>query len=302
MDDLTTNETVETPEVETINDAVESSPELASRYGDEVPDMLADMMPAEGLPIAVPVDAAAPPETTTTGETPPEAVPAPEVVPDPLQAVRDQITDLTQAVTAQATPEAAPAPTPVDVYNEVPEYNFDIPDNLVTALNSEDPAERKIAIGSLMTGLSQTIHQQLSTVIRDLRDSVPETINQHTQAIQQQQQIQSEFYGKYPQLNNASLRPLVHSTAMTLMQQAQSTGQAVGWTPEFMDSIGAKVLATLNAATGVAQAAPVPVPMPVAVPPVSPPATFGGNTGGGANQAATMVRGNTTQQDFMASM
>lgn len=289
--------------------------DLASRYGDELPDVVQSLLPsgneAGEEPIAQPqTPGGAVPPTDGSQPAVPQAQPGtqpvtqqpqpqPGVTPDPIAQVQQQIAGLTQVLSSQQAQTQAPQGEPAaDPLETVPEYNFDIPDQLVNMMASEDPAERKQAMASLVRGVSQTIHQQLTETIKGVRDSVPQSIGQAIQMQELSRTVNTDFYGKYPTLNTDQMRPIVKSTAEALMKQDIAMGIQPQWTPQFMERVGVAVNQLLGPQAAPAAVAPnngVPA-APAAPAATEPPAAFGA---GGANHAGKMGKTRTTQQDIM---
>ena len=289
--------------------------DLASRYGDVLPDVIEELLPAGTVPVVAEGGGEADPQPeggtapSTDGGTTPEPVttitqPEEGGQLDELAQARVVIQQLTSLVQGQQIPGQQPAvqpevqgeqtPNPLEV---VPEYDFEIPDQLLTMMASEDVSERKQAMGALTKGIAQTIHQQTMSVVADviktLQTDMPQNITQQLQQQQRQERIGNDFYNKYPNLNNESLKPVVGNVAKQLMQQDLLVGIQPNWTPEFMERVAQGVQELLGQTV---TPAPIADPAPT---PAKVPATFGGNAGGGAVQANTLAKGMTTQQDHI---
>ena len=290
--------------------------DLQSRYGDVLPDVIQDLMPQETPVVAKteggektdpqPNDGTAPsadggqPAQPATTTTQPEG----GVQPDELAQAKVMIANLQNLVQSQAAPVQTPAAQPggeqqpVNPLEVIPDYDFDMPDQLVTMLASEDPVERKQALNSLTKGIAQTVHQQtmktVAGVITQMQTDIPNATMQQFQQQQLQSQVAGDFYGKFPNLNNDAIKPSVRQVAEQLMKSDLLLGIQPAWTPAFMDRVAAGV----NALFG----QPIPETPAPATPPVDPPASFGGANGGGAMQANTLAKGVTTQQDHINSL
>ena len=304
----------ETPASELGAVSEELQSDLTSRYGDILPDVIEELLPAGKVPAAVeggektdpqPEGGTAP--STDGGEVIPEPVtkitqPEEGGQPDELAQARAVITQLTslvqgqQPVGEQSTAEVPAGEQLVNPLEVVPDYDFDIPDQLVTMLASEDAGERKQAMGALTKGIAQTIHQEtmgtVAKVIATLQTEMPQAMMQQVEQKQQQAQIGKDFYSKYPTLNNPALMPTVSSVAKTLMQQDLLLGIQPQWNEAFMDRVATGVQALFGKPA-------TPTPTPETPPIVEPVAVFGGSTGGGALQATTLAKGVTTQQDHI---
>src|SRR6516165_7174703 len=83
---------------------------------------------------------------------PPAAAPAPPPPPKPITQE-----DLTSAMMRQADAIAravTPAPQPQQPQQQQPRFNMGIPDELVTALRSEDSGQFKAGVGALVNSLA----------------------------------------------------------------------------------------------------------------------------------------------------
>lgn len=299
--------------------------DIMSRYGEVVPDTVKGFLGDEGDGVGVQQNTppaqggTAPPadgQGVGEGQQPAQQNPAQQPATTQQQqqpqggqgydfaALQAQISNLTNTLQGQQTQTQQPqGGQQEDALDTVPDYNFEIPDQLVNMLNSEDPGERKTALGTLIRGVSQTIHQQLAGVVKEVRDSVPNSINDAIQMQQFQSQVNTEFYGKYPDLNTPEKRQVVHAVALNLMRQDAQMGVQPAWTPQFMERVGQAV----NQMLGVQQPAQ-PAAQPNGQEPAQPvvqqqaasPATFGGaTTGVQAGTEGKMGKGRTTQQDYM---
>lgn len=222
----------------------------------------------------------------------------PAAQPDQIAALIEQNRQLLQMVQQGAT-QAQPAQqtgnlqqqqgTADDPLAIVPEYDFQIPDQLMVGLNSEDAGERKAAVAMLIKGTSQAIHRTVaatvSSVVKNLQSQIPAMIQQQAQTVQQSQSIFNDFYDKYPQLKKPELFKVVE---MIADQHIKSVG-ATAWSEKLRDEIGAKVLGTLGI--------PVTQAPQIQQPAVGQPAMFGG-TGASGNRASRP--GPLTQADHMA--
>lgn len=193
--------------------------------------------------------------------------------------------------TQSAEKTANPQPKAPDI----PAYDYTIPDQLIAAMSSEDPNERKKGTAMLIKGVAQGIHKTIiegvNSQLQQLVQNLPAIITQHTQHIQQAQTVETDFYGKFPQLKHEQLRPLVAKVAEGIMKEKKQTS----WTPELRDAIGAKVIELVRSA--VPATAAVATPQPAAAP---QPAMFGGNSA--VNNPRALNSGKPTQQDHMADI
>lgn len=136
----------------------------------------------------------------------------------------------------EKTPEAEP----------VPSYAFQIPDKMVEAFASEDPEERRAAIGALVQGVSQSIHKTLRVEFQQkLQAEVGQVLPQVMNVLQYQNQaktINSDFYGKYPVLNTPEFHDIVSQTSREYMQ----ANNVSKWSAEVRDKIAELVFQRLG--------------------------------------------------------
>lgn len=241
-----------------------------------------DPFDGETKPAKAPAPPAAPealPEKSATGLAPvadpgaPPAQPAPEGDSE-KELLKQQLAQLQQQVAAARNLPQAPPRTQESKAKEaapVPAYNFTIPDKLVDGLASEDPRDRQQALGALAQGLAQAIHttirQEYEGVLQAQMRQVPQMMQQQLTTQQQARGVFDDFYGKYPQLNNPSLYPVVVQTAQAVMSE---TG-AAQWNAQLRDTVAQRVMGLLQSTQATAGST---------VPKVNgqqpPPAMFGG--------------------------
>lgn len=186
---------------------------------------------------------------------------------------------------------------PVDPLKQIPDYVYDIPDPLLQAMNSEDPAERKQGMQVLIQGVAKGIHERVAHAaikrIEAVQAAVPQMIQAQMQSAQTAQTVSQDFYGKYPQLNNPALKPLIQTVAKQYMETVKATtGQEPQWNEQLRDEIAKKVIEAVSGA--IPQNADVPPQQPAAN--SAPPQMFGGN----AQPANSGIKsGPRTQADHM---
>lgn len=208
-------------------------------------------------PQATPAPAPAPQPQPAPGATPGAApapqAPTPTPVPDPgLGQVVQQLQTIAEGF--QRPQPAAPAE------DDLPAYEVDIPDQLLSGLASENPAERKVATAHLVKGVGRLIHK---TVREDFAKAIPNIINHYIRQYDAQRSIFEDFYGQHKDLNRPELRQDV-VTAVGLMMQ---TGKYRGWSPELRDAVAQHV----RTARGI-PAPGTPAPAPAAAPTPAPAA------------------------------
>lgn len=241
--------------------------------------------PPENVPAATPTPepVAATPPPVAQPATPVPPPPAPVPTPDPTLAA---VTELRQTVTQlpemlrEATRPAQPQQPEPDQWAPMADgqpLNYgalmqQVPDQLIASLGSENPLERKQAIANLLAISTHVAHrnavkQAMEMVRSEMRQVLPAFVNNQLTEHVQRQQVFQDFYGNFPALANESLRPLVMQQAQAL---AAETG-ARGWSPEFRNRLGERVMSVLRGA--VPQTAPVaqaPTMTPSSVRPTAP--------------------------------
>jgi hypothetical protein len=206
-------------------------------------------------------------QETVEAEAPVEAAVTPTASPaapaeDPRDALAPVIGDLADAVRTMRQP-----PAPTEAPDEVPSYLYEIPQPMLQAIYAEDPAMRAKGLQLLVAATARAAHRGLlETVRKEIGSAVSGTetrMQQHMASQQQAQAVHNDFYGRYPQLNNPALVPLVVQVAQRL-----GTEQKVrAYTPAFGDAIAAAVVAAVQ---GIAPTVAKPTAKPQ-------PAVFGGN-------------------------
>lgn len=185
-------------------------------------------------------------------QAPPEVAPSAPAEPplaQTVQELRDAIGALPEAI-RQVPPTAPPQPQedawlPRDGEQALNymQVMSTVPDQLVAAIGSENPTERKAAIGQLM-GIGMTIahrmamKQAVEQVRREMSSILPQFVGEQIRNYDTAQQVYKDFYGKFPQLSAPQFRPIVQAEAAKLSRQLGVSG----WTPEFRDRLGAHVL------------------------------------------------------------
>ncbi len=245
----------------------------------------AAVAPTEAAPTPAAVEEGKPAEAVAEAVAPEAAPPAPAEDPA-MVALRQQNELLTQTLKtvqeAQA-PAQAPAEAPAEApAADIPAYSFNIPDELVKHIQSDDPAEVRTGVAALAQGVAQTVHQTVMQQFGEqMSQFVPNYVQQSVASMQQQQEVFNDFYGNNKDLNVPELRPLVVSVA----QQVASETGADSWSPTLRDAVATRVRGMLR--SGAAPAASTP----------PQPANFGGSARPAADAAATPV-----QADVMTTL
>lgn len=149
----------------------------------------------------------------------------------------------------------------------LPDYNWNVPEALVTAMGSEDPAERRMALQALIRGVATGIHaqvrQEYMSRLQGMATEVPRVMQQQLRQQHEQQQIYQDFYGTYPQLADPRIRPLVMQVAQEEIQRNPN----VTWNAEFRDRVAKQTMGLLQQyAQGAGAKTPPPAAPPRSVP------------------------------------
>lgn len=172
-----------------------------------------------------------------------EATPSPEIV-----ALQKQIETLQTKIAPEAEVET---PVETDVGGAIPEYNFDIPDQLLAAMASEDPKDKKIGTMMLVRGVAQGIHKTIMTTMA--QDVIPRVIQGAVEATRaqiaqekQMEMMRNDFYSNHKDLDKPELKPFISQTSLMLMKEQNATA----WTPEFRDALANRVRGILQSVAG----------------------------------------------------
>lgn len=137
-------------------------------------------------------------------------------------------------------PEGSPKAQAAE--DTTPEYIFDLPDQLVGMISSEDPNDVKTGITTLMAGVCRSVHKQILTeVTQNIAPYIMQTTIGQLQGQTQEQNtkkaIFDDFYGTYPQYNTAEYIPVVQATAGALATEMGISN----YSPEFRNALGARL-------------------------------------------------------------
>lgn len=197
------------------------------------------------------------PPPTTAGEgdgaaPPPAAAPSPAPNEELLQ-LKKELEELRAFKSGIESAAAAVNQQPAQQQQSedpVPPYAYNIPDQLVTMLRSEDPREVAAGLQAMATGVSRTVHRM---ILEQVLSFVPRMVENAVASRQAMDYIRNDFYGTYPEFYRPELVGLVEQTARAVWQE---TG-AKEWTPQFRDAVAQRLRALLAAA-----APKVPTPPP----------------------------------------
>lgn len=179
-------------------------------------------------------------ETPETGEE--------QAVEDPqIAALKAQVETLSQALEGlnTQTQEAKQTQTQAEAERaaaQLTQYNFQIPEPVLQALDSEDPADRQRGITHLLNGVAHTVHTRVRQELQAVQQIFPEYASQAVSAHLQRQAIREDFYTEFPQLNKKEFVETVKTTIQTVMAEDKVTE----WTPQVRDKAGKRVLTALG--------------------------------------------------------
>lgn len=211
-------------------------------------------------------------EVVATPPAPPTAAPNP---PDSVQPKEDEVVLLkTKLAEMQGklevlTQTQVQPPKPAEKAGaEFPNYHLDVPDEIMSALGSEDAKERKHGVAALAYGISMNLHANIRKEMEEQLRAIPVVVQRMMETQSTHKDVVKDFYEKFPQLNTPELRTLVANVTPSVMKELG----AQGWNPQVRDAIGSRVLSALQAALPKTQTPAQPTP------PARQPAVFGGTT------------------------
>lgn len=220
-----------------------------------------DPFTPEAAPAAPAVPAPAATQAPPTPETPPAQGAQPQAQPGqlPLADLQASIERLASTV-AQGQQPAQPAVDPIEQV-DIPSYALPIPDQLITHLQSQNPAEFRQGVQALVQGTLQHAHKAIVVAMRrEIGRFLPEAIGMQVRQHTEQQRVFNDFYGKYPQLSNPAIRPLVTQIGQQVAAEMRAAGHNVAWNEQLRDAIGARVMQMLTGLMPQAPAAPAQAP------------------------------------------
>lgn len=168
---------------------------------------------------------------------------------DPMAALREAVKGFLDK--KPATEQAAkPAPAQEEQKPKQPAegefkgYDFSLPEEIVEALGSDEPAIRRKAVNGIVNGLANKLAKDFGTAMAEMAKQIRAEAVQaalgHIDSRTNEQKVRDDFYTAYPDLkelvdNLPALDGVIWSTAHQL---SQATGQK-NWTPQLRDQVGA---------------------------------------------------------------
>lgn len=139
------------------------------------------------------------------------------------------------------------------------------PDELMTMLDSEDAAQRKTAIGYMMTGVANRVMQEMFGAMAYMQQSIMKEVPKMIAGTVVQNKNSTSFYERHPQLNKPLLHGVVDQIGPIVAAEFQNSGRnwrAVGggYTEDFMDEVALRTAEELGiSANDTLQPEPEPV-------------------------------------------
>lgn len=116
-----------------------------------------------------------------------------------------------------------------------PQFDFNVPDQYLNALASEDPGTRKMALNSMLNAVAEAVVSRTRQDVETRFETLPQMIQSQAQGLIQAQDVSRDMYGTYPELE--PYRDFVKAAAM---QIAGSVGLS-GWSADVRDTIAERV-------------------------------------------------------------
>lgn len=254
-----------------------AAPASSGVEGDEggaVPAVPSDSPPTPAQP--APTEAV--PAQPSPAPTPTPAQPAPAAQPESLE---DKLRKASEAAelqrlraenealrkTAASKQEPATPAAPQQQEQTAPRHNVQVPEAMLSMLDSDDPQQRASGMNQLVSGVISTVHQlAINEAQKAAKAAVDEYASRQTTATQQtaqQQQLETmrqEFYSDFPQYNSPQYAPIISQVAAQMAAEFPSAP----WDANYRAALGQRVgtfLQELGAAPG-APAAVTPTPAP----------------------------------------
>lgn len=148
---------------------------------------------------------------------------------------------------------------------ELPNYMFDIPSDLVRALRSEDESEARQGIQMLLSGVLKAAHnairQEFTQRLATNSETLQKQMSEAQAQVQVRQAVTADFYQAYPQLNNPAVQPIVSQVWDHIVR----TENPQQWTEQLRTRIGNAVIERIKSmaqASGLNAVVPQNDPIP----------------------------------------
>jgi hypothetical protein len=238
----------------------------------------ADTKPAEVKPAEV--KPAVEPKLDAAGKPIPEPVAPQAAMPAVLdtkpleQLIREQTATIQQSLT-RAEPAKKDEPKP-------PRFTLGVPEQLVGALNSDDPKERGLALNAVVSGVANHVWDAMQTHLQEqlaqLVEGIPRVISAHSSYAKETERVSTDFFGKYEMFKGEAFGPILQDAALKVAQAWQGAGKPISWNEEFRDAVAENMFTRFPMLRAAAPAAPAADTKRVPF-----------ATGGGARQPAPAV-------------
>jgi hypothetical protein len=205
------------------------------------------------------VEGASPDPEAKPPAPPPEAAKGEE---DEGARLREAVAKLlgTQPAKPEAQPPAQPpakpeAPPKAPAEGEFQGYNFQVPDEVIGAIGSDDPAVVRKGVNALVNGLANKLAKDFGGMMAEAAQAIQakavEAALGQVNAKTQEQQVREDFYGNFKDLKEVRDRLPAFDNLVwqTATQLAQTSGLKSGWTPEFRDQLGSVLRLQLGLAS-----------------------------------------------------
>jgi len=126
--------------------------------------------------------------------------------------------------------------------DNIPAYQFNVTDDYINAIRDDDPQVVRAALQGIMTGVARATHIEMQKEYKaHTQSAIAGYVNRHTEVTKIQTDVQSDYYGNFPQHNKPAIRAMV----VAIGQNVMSEMGANAWSPELRNEIGKRVNETL---------------------------------------------------------
>lgn len=217
-----------------------------------------DNVPPEGETVPEPGT----PKAGSKSTPPAEEEPAQPTVDPEKELLKQQLANMQTTIDSlqqQVTNPKKAEPKGGEKENEikVPDYAFQIPDQLLGLIDSEDLNDRRQGFAAMAQGVAQSVHktvmEQAVSLNQNSQADLPKMMTQIVQQYMVAQEVYKDFYrDEYAILNKPELHGLVQNVASQVFKETK----AQQWSPELRATIGARVLGILGQNGGKPPATP----------------------------------------------
>lgn len=162
-----------------------------------------------------------------------------------VEYLRRQLADALRLLERKATqrPEQRPEQEKGKEREEdLPPYDFHVPDQLLDMLGSENPGDRRKAIGVMLKGVALTVHKNVRAEMAAAMRELPRHVESTVASTQAMQSAAQDFYSTYRGLDKPALKNLVRDVGIAVAQE-RGDGE---WTPALRDAIATRVCQELG--------------------------------------------------------